>query len=192
MLEKVKEAFSQYTFLTPADLFQLAALTQLITVKKGEHIIKVNTINHNAYMILKGLVRYYVLDHNKVDKTLVFMDRKNSFASLDGIMNGRAAKENIIAMEDCLLLQIDMRAFNKLADKNIRLLKFQNREFQKLIIKASAHLKNYTILSPEQRYEVFIKEHETLVQRVPQKYIASYLGVTPTSLSRLKARYLKK
>lgn len=191
MLEKVTEIFSQFTSLNPKDLFLLASIAKLRTVKKDEHLIREGDVCYDTFMVLKGLFRHYTVDENGVDRTLLFVPEKMPTASPDTILINNAATENIIALENSLVLKIDKRVFEKIAFDNVRLLKLKIQLYEQIIISNLAQIKFLTLLMPEDRYVYFCKTFPDLEQRIKQKYLASYLGVTPTSLSRMRARLAK-
>lgn len=191
MLEKVTEIFSQFTFLHPKDLFQLASIAKLRMVKKDEHLIREGDVCYDTFIVMKGLFRHYIIDGNGVERTLLFVPERMQTASLDTILLHKAASENIIALESSLVLKIDKRVFEKIASDNVRLLKLKSQVYEQVLISNVAQIKFLTLLSPEERYIHFCKTFPDLEQRIKQKYLASYLGVTPTSLSRMRARLAK-
>ncbi|MFN8348726.1 MAG: Crp/Fnr family transcriptional regulator [Spirosomataceae bacterium] len=191
MLETVTEIFSQFNFLSPKDLFELASIAKLRMVKKDEHLISEGDLCYDTFMVLKGLFRHYTVDENGVDRTLLFVPERRPTASPDTILLNNAAIENIIALENSLVLKIDTRVFGKIASDNVRLLKLKSQVYEQVIISNVAQIKFLTLLNPEDRYVHFCKTFPDLEQRIKQKYLASYLGVTPTSLSRMRARLAK-
>lgn len=188
MLEKVVETFERFTFLSPKDYIQLVSICKISFVKKNEHLMLEGDFNYNVYAVLKGLLRHYHLDHDGVDRSLRFVSEKQPAGSLECIINGMAATENIEALENTILLKFDVRKFDELASNNIRLLKAQNIVLKELVSENVNHIKYLNVLTPEERYFTFKKEYPKLENRLKQKHLASYLGVTPSSLSRLKAR----
>lgn len=71
-------------------------------------------------------------------------------------------------------------------------MKLKNLAFKEIITSNVEQIKFLTILAPEERYVLFCKTYPKLQQRIKQKFLASYLGITPTSLSRIRARLAKK
>lgn len=191
MFEKAKEVFKEFTFLNPKDLFQLATIIKLKSVAKGEHIVKEGDYNYHGIKVIKGLLSHYVIDSNGAEKTLLFVPEKKYSGSLQTTLAGKAADENIIALEDSLLLLIDIRALEKLADGNLRILKMLNQSHKQVILDAGKRIKFLIAHSPEDRYLHFNKTYPKLEQRVKQKDLASFLGVTVSSLSRIRARIVK-
>jgi CRP-like cAMP-binding protein len=192
MFEKVKEAFSRFTFLSPKDLFQLASIAKFGTLIKDEHLIKEGELNYIAVIVLKGLLRHYVIDKNGEEKTLRFVPEKRQAAMIDTVFHNKPASENIMALEDSVLLKFDIRQFDLLVKNNFRLLKLLNQSYKEIIIENVEQIKFLTVLSPEQRYQYFCKIYPNLEQRIKQKHLASFLGVTPTSLSRMRTRITKQ
>jgi len=190
MLEKVKEAFDRFTFLTPNDLIQLALIVKVCSVKKDAHLVKVGDLNYNVMVVINGLVRHYVIDEQGNEKTLLFVSNKNPTTSMDTIFHNKPAVENIMALENSLLIKFDFRAFEKLASGNIRLLKILNTVLKETITSDVEYIRFLNLLTPEERYIYFRKKYPDIVQRVKQKHLASYLGITTTSLSRLRARVI--
>lgn len=188
MFEQLKEAFSQFTFLSPKNLLQVATIARFKRVKKHEHIINVGDMNYSVYVVLKGLLQHYVISENGQEKTLRFAPEKHPAASMDTLFLGQTATEYVMALENTYVLHFDSRAFDKIASANIRLLKVQNRTLRDLIKANVTHIKFLSTMNAEERYASFCLQFPDLEKRIKQKYLASYLGITPTSLSRIKAR----
>ena len=188
MFDTIKESFSHFTFLSPKDLLQLASIAKFKRIKKGEHFLKVGDMNYNGAMVISGLLSYYVIDEQGNEKTLLLVAEKMNAGSMQTLFNGKPADENIIALENTLVVMMDIRKLEKLGANNIRILKLLNLSFKQVISNAADHIRFLTVLTPEQRYDYFCKTYPNLEQRVKQKYLASFLGVTPTSLSRIRAR----
>jgi CRP-like cAMP-binding protein len=191
MFDKIREAFSQFTFLNPKDVLKIATIARIRTVAKDVHLIQQGDRNYNVMVVLKGLLRQYTIDKNGVDRTLRFVPEKFPTASMDTIFLNKAAAENIVAMENSLLMYIDFQSFEKLAVENIRISKVLTRELKTLVASNVMQIRFLSMLTPEERYIAFCNEYPHLEQRIKQKYLASYIGVTPTSLSRMKARLIQ-
>jgi CRP-like cAMP-binding protein len=191
MFEKVKESFSQFTFLTPADLLDLAFIFKLKHVKKGDHLVRAGEYNYQALKVITGLLCHYIIDERGVEKTLLFVPEKMHSGSMQTTMMGKPADENIIALENTLLLSADMRELDRLASSNIRILKMVHHSYKQIIVEAAERVKFLVAHTPEQRYLHFCKTYPHLEQRVKQKDLASYLVITVTSLSRIRARISK-
>lgn len=191
MLEEIKEAFRQFTFLSPSDLAELASVIKLKQLKKGEHLVKVGEYNYNAVKVLKGLLCHYVIDEEGTERALLFVPEKMNSGAMRTMMMGKPADENIVALEDTLMLCADIRELERTADNNIRIQKMVNRLYKQTIAEAAERVRFLVVHTPEERYLHFRKTYPKLEQRIKQKDLASYLCITDTSLSRIRARIAK-
>ena len=191
MLEKLKEIFRDFTFLNPKDLYQLATIVKWKHVSKGDHIVKEGEYNYNVIKVINGLLSHYVIDQNGSQKTLLLVPEKMISGSLQSAISGKPADENIIALENSFLLMIDIRELEKLAYENLRILKMLDQKRKQVILEAATRIRFLIVHSPEERYLHFNKTFPNLDQRVKQKDLASFLGITESSLSRIRARIVQ-
>lgn len=192
MLEKIKETFGQFTFLGLKDLADLAAIVGLRNLKKGEYLVKMGEYNYNAVKVLKGLLYHYTVDENGVKKALLFAPENRNSGALQTTLMGKAADENIVALEDTMILYVDIRELERLCDSNIRIQKLLNHLYRQVIVESAERIRFLVVHTPEERYSHFRKKYPNLEQRIKQKDLASYLCITDTSLSRIRARLAKK
>jgi len=122
------------------------------------------------------------------DITFQFFFENQPVASIDSFINGQPSLFTIESIEPSSILSISKDSFEKLYQAYSEI----KDTFQEFIFH---RLRNYTQLflsrikdTPKERYEELITEHPEILKRVPQHYIASYLGVTPISLSRIRNR----
>jgi len=188
MLNKLLVLLRNYDFLGPRDISQLYSISKFKTFKKGELIIKEGELNYSVVFVLKGLLKIYVTDENGEDRTMLFVPKKKNAAAYSSIFRNAPSDQNISAIEDSIVAMVDMREFEKLAKKNSSLLFYQNRILKEVLAYTVDQLKSHVLLTPEQRYINFCKEFPKLEQRVTQKDLATYLGITATSLSRMRSR----
>jgi CRP-like cAMP-binding protein len=192
MFEQIKEAFNSFTFLKPNDIFLISSIAKLRVIRRGEHFVQQGEFCYDAMMVVKGLFRHYNIDENGKEKTLMFDAERKFTGCFDTIMLNKPSTENIIALENSIIIKMDTRAAEKISSDNIRLLKVQIEAYKQVVISNVEHSKLLTILSPDERYTYFCETHRNLEQRIQQKHLASYLGITPTSLSRIRARLSKR
>ena len=191
MIAKLKDIFNQHTILSPADLYRIASISKLKRIKKGQHLVVSGELNYQVLLVNSGLLRHYVIDKNGEEKTLLFVQEKGTTGSIETIMKDQPAFENIVALENSLVIAFDNRKAEKFALESKGLLKLQNKNLKIALSEAVERLRRHIIHTPEERYLLFCKNHPKLEQRVKQKHLASYLGITPTSLSRIRSRDVK-
>lgn len=143
-------------------------------IKKGHILQYSGDSNTKAYMVISGLLRSYSIDEN--GKEHIFMFAPEDWYIADNNSNGLGAELYIDALEDSELIILGVTNDFEVNPKKIikRLAVLQKR----IIMLMSA-----TAL---ERYNHFVATYPQIVQRVPQKMIASYLGITPEALSRVK------
>jgi len=147
-------------------------------------------ISNNIYFIKKGCLREWFNKDGK-DITFQFFFERQPVASIDSFMNQKPSLFTIESIEPSTVLTITKENFEEL------LLNYPefNTGFQDFIFQ---RFRNYGQLflsrikdTPQERYSDLLKNHPEIIKRVPQHYIASYLGVTPISLSRIRNRKAK-
>ncbi|HAO08874.1 MAG: Crp/Fnr family transcriptional regulator [Flavobacteriales bacterium] len=181
---------SKYITLSDDEKEALLSLDLFTYVQKGTILLEEGQKTSNSYFVLKGCIRaYYVIEGE--EKTT------NFYTELEGLtphcaVNNAPSNYFISCVENSILAvsNADMsEEINRKFPKFDIMCKLLSEE---LLAKKQMDLDEFKTLSPEQRYLNLLQNKPDLVQRVPQHQLASYLGIKPQSLSRLKARILKK
>ena len=192
MLQKIIQSLRQYTFLGPKELFDLASVIKFKQLNKGEHLVREGEYNYNVVTVLKGLLCHYILDEGGFEKALLFVPEGMNSGAMQPTMKRKPADENIVALENTILLCSDIRRLEELADKNLRIQKFLSIQYKQVIAEAADRIRFLVAHTPEERYLHFRKAYPHLEKRIKLKDLASYLCITDTSLSRIRARLTKK
>ncbi len=181
---------SQYVSLTKEEKSAIVSLDIFRTVKKGTILLKEGGKSQNGYFVLKGCIRtYYIIDGE--DKTTAF------YTEMEGltphcVINNKPSEYFIACIEDSIISvsnpEMEIEMFEKFP-KFETLCRILSEE---QLAKEKFNFDEFKTSSPEQRYINLLQKRPDLVQRVPQHQLASYLGITPQSLSRLRARILEK
>ncbi len=181
---------SKYITLTDDEKDALRALDLFRLAKKGTVLLEQGQRTHNNYFVLKGCIRvYYMIDGE--EKTTAF------YTELEGItphcvITKTPSEYYIGCVEDSILLvsNDDMSAeINSKFPKFDTMCRILSEE---LLAKQRMDFDEFKTSSPEQRYLNLLQKRPDLIQRVPQHQLASYLGIKPQSLSRLRARISEK
>lgn len=181
---------SKYISLTEEEKNAIVSLDIFHSVKKGTTLLKEGEKSKASYFVLKGCIRtYYVLDGE--EKTTAFYTEMEALTP-NCVINKTPSEYYVSCVEDSILLisNTDMEA-----EINSKFPKFETmcRLFaEELLAKQRIDFDEFKTSSPEQRYLNLLQKRPDLVQRVPQHQLASYLGIKPQSLSRLRARLLEK
>lgn len=188
MLSEFKEYFSQFTFLGPKDMADLVSISKLVRYKKGETIVSAGELSNYLNVVLTGFVRVFIVREDGEERTVYLPGQGMGFGSSKTVFAGLPSNETSVALEDCLILTLDMTEGRKKADRNPNLYRVYSMALEKSILEAVERIEYHTVLNPDQRYEYLLKNRPEIFERVPLKHIASYIGITPVSLSGLRAR----
>lgn len=157
------------------------------TLKKGDYLLQSTQINSKLGFLCKGLVRYFIFK-NQEESTFEFTKEGEFVADYHSFISKKPSNQNIQALEDCEFLIIN---FNDLQE----LYKISNTAnfIGRIIIEHRFMIMVNQLLikekyTEEERYTYFLKHYKDLTQRIPQYLIASYIGVKPQSLSRIRKR----
>lgn len=158
-------------------------------LKKGEFFLKEGEVNNKLGFVVKGLVRYFVYK-NTEESTLEFSKEGEFIAEYQSFLNQSESIQCIQAIEDTLLLVTDydglQTIYNKTKNGNLIgriVIEYRFGHLMQQLLSIYMH-------TAEERYLHFQKTFPDLVQRIPQYYIASYVGVKPESLSRIRKRLI--
>lgn len=168
------------------------SLMKRIKVKKGEFLLREGEVCKDNFFVEKGLLRMYSISHNAKEHIIQFAPENWLVSDRSSTFFNETSDYYIDAIEDSEVIALSPVFFNQLQEtypeiwKNHTLLLHNHiRSLQKrinLLLGATA----------EERYLDFTKIYPNLLQRVPLWMIASYLGITPESLSRIRKEILKK
>lgn len=190
MKEKLILSIQSIIDLNPKDVECINLLFKEKSIKKGDFFLAEGQVCRQVGFILKGLMRYYI-NHNGEEKTYAFAQENNFVCNNESFITQTPSTKVIQALEDCDILKIsftDLQIFYKSISEGER---FGRLIIEQVFIQILQDLSSFYTDTPEYRYEHFIKKHPDLQQRVSQYHIASYVGVKPQSLSRIRKRISK-
>jgi CRP-like cAMP-binding protein len=173
--------------LTPKEIDCINQLWKEKLIRKGEFFLAEGKVCNQVGFIIKGLMRYYI-NHDGEDKTYAFAQEKNFVCNNESFIPKTPSTKIIQALEDCEILTIsydDLQIFYQSIRQGER---FGRLVIEQVFLQTLQELSSFYTDMPEQRYWKFIKEHPGLQQRISQYHIASYVGVKPQSLSRIRKR----
>ena len=161
--------------------------TYSCTFTKGKLLLKAGQVCENIYFIKKGAVRGFIKEGQK-DITTWITAENEMVTSISSLDKKQPALENMQALEDCEMLALSYVNLQVLYDTfpefNIVIRKLLQQYYQDAEKRAFiARLTN-----AESKYRYFILNHSNLVNRIPLKYVASFLGITLETLSRVRKR----
>lgn len=159
-------------------------------LKKGEFLLKAGEVCNHVTFINKGLFRSYMeIDGEEVTTNFAF--EGNYVTEYISFVTRQPTTEFIVAMEDGELLQVRYEDLQATYAKAQVWERFGRLIAEYILTFVSTRNKSLLFKSPEERYLALMKERPKVMERVPQQYIASYLGIQPESLSRIRKRLME-
>jgi CRP-like cAMP-binding protein len=178
--------FKKWTDLTEADEAIILSAFEPVTIKKKSELLVVGQVCRHLYFITKGCIRSFYIDAKGVEHIYQIRMDNSWISDLESYFSLKPSKYNIETLEDSHLLCISFERMEQLLVEVPRLERYFRILFQKAYVNALNRLNATMWETAMDRYNDMLKEHPEVFRRVPLVYIASYLGITPESLSRIR------
>lgn len=159
-------------------------------LRKGEFLLRAGEVCNQVTFINKGLFRSY-MEIEGEEVTTNFAFEGNYVTEYTSFVNRQPSSEFIVAMEDAELLQLRYEDLQAAYAKAQVWERFGRLIAEYILTFVSTRNKSLLFKTPEERYLALMKERPKVMERVPQQYIASYLGIQPESLSRIRKRLME-
>lgn len=190
MHTEIVKFIEKYILLNDREKEALLAFDLFRNYKKGEILLKEGAFSKESYFVAKGCIRcYFILDGE--EKTTEFFTEGEAFNPLSSITN-RASLHYVDCVEDSILSVGTPDSGGDFLEKFPRFESLCRIISEQQLALNQLSFAQFKSSSPEQRYLYLVENRPDLLQRVPQHQIASYLGMKPESLSRIKKRLQKK
>jgi CRP-like cAMP-binding protein len=182
----LKRFIENYTKIPDAEWQIIQQAFERKEIKKNEFILEEGKICRYFYFLEEGLIRFFIIKNGE-DISKIFTAAPNCFTSTTSFRSQKPSKEYIQALENSIVWQISFSQVNQLAELNswndfIRKFIHEVREF------AEELLMEVRTETAETRYDKLMEKYPILVQKIPLKYLASFLGIAPQSLSRIRKK----
>ncbi len=179
--------FARVMALSEEESLAIAESMNIRSCKKGEILLREEQVARECYFVLQGCVRLYYL-RNGEDKTGAFYTEDDWVLSLASFTQKIPAGHYLECTEDTLLVVGTEQKENDLYTRFPRFETIARKVMERIVALEQARIASYQTDSPEQRYLKLLESRSHLLQRVPQYQLASYIGVRPESLSRIRKR----
>ena len=167
-------------------------LFETLEVRKNEHLFQEGEIAKFVYFVEKGCLRQYFVNNNGEERTIYFKIEDQWASELVSFLDNKPTELNLQALEDSTLQIINQKnwiyAITQIGAFSMGFIRAQ----QDTNFMLKKRLAEATIETPEEKYIRFIREEPHLLQRLPLYHIASYLAMTPETLSRIRKKIAQK
>lgn len=161
-------------------------------IKKKDFFLRAGEVCKQVAFVLQGCLRSYAVDEQGMEHNLQFAPEGWWITDMNSIIHGTAARLNIDAIEDTQALLLSRDQQEGLLKEVPKLERFFRIISEKSMAGSHKRLIDQVSVNAQTRYLNFCEQYPGLIQRLPQKQIASYIGVTPEFLSKIKADLLRK
>lgn len=186
-IEKVIQS-QWFSGVSTSEIHRFLDLTRLIEVKKGARFIEAGETPKTFGFVTQGLFRFLYTDQDGKEYTKVFMPEHSFVSSYSAMVLNQASHFSIEALEDSEVLTISYSNWLELKESHPCWNALLIKVLEKAFIMKEAREREFLFLDAESRYQIFIERFPNLEHRLKQHMVASYLGIAPESLSRLKKK----
>ncbi len=187
MFSKFVNQITTYGKLNDEELTYLKKHSKIRFFKKNQIILREGNYPHNIYFIIDGCARLFYNVDGK-DKTAFFYNEGSFIWTSTSLKRTVLTQKNFEAIEDTVLIEINKDIIRELISFSINFEIIVRNAKEKELIESQLLIEKFITLSPKERFLNLMETNNTLFQRVPQQHIASFLGISPESLCRIKKR----
>jgi CRP-like cAMP-binding protein len=180
--------FDQFQKLNPKAEEALGNICREVHILKNKDLQSIGHTCKTIYFVKKGMARiYYYKDGTDITESFAF--ENSLIARVESLFTGKPSKKGIQVLEDSDFIGISSPALFELYDSYPEIERLFRKIFEAAYVETVNRLESIQFHSAEERYRDLLKTFPDILQRVPLKHIASYLGITQVSLSRIRAKY---
>ncbi len=185
-MEQLFAYFRKFNSLSTEEEEAIAEISSNIVIKKNTDLQSIGHTCKTIYFIKKGVARiYYVKDG--IDITENFFFENNIIARVESLLTGKPSRKAIQILEDAEIISINTNALFELYDRFPAIERLFRKIFEAAYVDTVNRIEGMQFHTADERYKALLHEAPDVLKRVPLKYVASYLGITQVSLSRIRA-----
>ncbi len=185
------QSIYQHPLFKENDLHVIAQAHKKVKLPKGSYIFKQGETANEYYLLEKGIVRAFVLDYNNNEITTELFTDNEIVIVPASLFQRQPSQETVQTITDCVLWKIDFQDFQNLFTSHPGFSEWGRLWFTFQLFSLKQKSLDMVTQTASNRYLKLLKDKPQLVQNTPLKHIASYLGITDTSLSRIRKEVLK-
>ncbi|MET4138212.1 Crp/Fnr family transcriptional regulator [Pedobacter sp. UYP1] len=187
MINNLLNSIQNLITLNPTEIGIVTSLFKEKIYKKGDFFLEEGRICKQVGFVVKGLMRYYI-NHDGEEKTYAFSQENDYVCNYESFLPQKPSSKIIQALEDSIVLAISYDDLQLLYANVSEGERFGRIAIEAVFIQLLQDINSFYTETPELRYERFLNAHADLQQRISQYHIASFVGVKPQSLSRIRKR----
>jgi CRP/FNR family transcriptional regulator, anaerobic regulatory protein len=183
--------FDSYVKLTDSEIEFCKPYFELNSVPKNSIVEEENRVPKHLYFITKGFMRLFYYDTNGDEITTLIVSQNRFVTSFTNFIHETKSNENLECITNCEFNKIERSKLVELIDKSENFKKLSLAIFEHSVATTQLRANDFATLTAELRYKKLVEQQPELIKNVPVQYIASYLGIKPQSLSRIRKQLIK-
>ncbi|ASS49106.1 MAG: Crp/Fnr family transcriptional regulator [Candidatus Fluviicola riflensis] len=187
MFKQIIDSIARYTSLDKSEQEYFVNKLEVRHYNKKEVILQEGKVCNYTYFINKGCLRYYYIIEGK-ENTAQFFFENAWYTDFESFLSGKPTKQNIEALEKTELLLLSSKDLKEVYNEIPKFERLGRQMAENAFLGVRHRNEMLENHSAEERYLMLIKERPKVFERIPQHYIASYLGIQPESLSRIRKK----
>lgn len=187
-LLKLRGTLNEFSLIPESEWLKLKGKLRVIHIKKNHNLFEAGDIPDKLSYIVKGVFRVYYITDSGDESILVFRSENRFLSPYSSLLENIPSKYYFQALEDSILLCISTKEWNELSTGHNCWQTVTLKYSQMIFIEMEKRLNEMRSDDPLTRYNTFTNRYPNLVERINQYHVASYLGITPEALSRIRKR----
>ncbi|MCF6132782.1 Crp/Fnr family transcriptional regulator [Flavobacterium wongokense] len=183
-------AIEKHVKLTEVEKDIIRSCSSVKKLRKHQYLLQEGNIAHTENFVIKGCLRSYEVNEKGQEHVIQFSVEEWWVGDLLSFLTEQPSNYNIDCLEDCELIQFTKADLNRLYDEVPKVERYFRILLQNAYIATSQRLLSAMSKTAVEQYAAFIKKYPHIERRITNKQIASYLGITPESLSRVRKQYI--
>ncbi|HYC27753.1 MAG TPA: Crp/Fnr family transcriptional regulator [Chitinophagaceae bacterium] len=192
MFDKLLKYVAKYISLTEEETAFFTSLLKVRLLRKRQYLLQAGDVSRNEYFVNSGCLRAYTVDDKGMEHVVQFAIEEWWINDLYSFLTQTPAAYNIDAVEDAEVICIGRDTYELVLEKIPKFERMYRIMFQSSLITHQRRIIENISLPAHERYRLFLERYPQFEQRFPQHQIASYLGITPESLSRIRKQLAEK
>ena len=191
-MAQILENINKIVTLSPQEELLFLSKIEIKTYKAKTVLVNAGEISQYSFFVNSGLLRSFNINDNIVEHVLSFACEGWWIGDMYSLISQKPGNLFIEVLEDAEVVLLSRESQNELFTQIPKLERFFRILTENSLVAHQERLMDNLSLTAEERFDKFCKRYPTIIQRVPQKQIAFYIGVTPEFFSKMKSRLLKK
>jgi CRP-like cAMP-binding protein len=191
-MKSILENISKHISLTPEEEILFISKTVTKRYKAKSILLSSGEIANSTYFVNSGILRSFNINDNIIEHVLHFACEGWWIGDKYSYISGKPGNLFLEVLEDAEVVELTKENHQELYHEIPKLERFFRILAENSLVSHQERLMDNLSLSAEERFEKMCKRYPDLIQKVPQKHLASYIGVTPEFFSKMKSRLLKK